>query len=217
MPIDEPSVPNSQSNSEKTSRTLIDQLKQNHSDAWQRLYQLYEPLVRFWCRRVLVPEQEMSDLVQDVFQTVAKNIGSFSINRPTDNFRGWLKTITHSRIIDWRRRNTGKPQATGGSTAQLFMAGQPFSHDLSQQSDDDSIVEEALTQQLYGRALKIIRQHFKERTWKAFWRVVVDGMTPKEVGRELSMNPSTVRVAKSRVLHRLRAELGEWNDDPQHE
>jgi DNA-binding CsgD family transcriptional regulator len=35
------------------------------------------------------------------------------------------------------------------------------------------------------------------------------GKTAQEVARELSMQPGTVRVAKSRVLHRLRKELGE--------
>ena len=191
-----------------TSHSLIDQLKSNQSDAWQRMYLLYEPLVRFWCRRAKVPEQDIQDLVQDVFQTVAKSIGSFSIERPTDNFRGWLRTITNSRVIDWRRRNSGKPQAQGGSTAQVFFAGQPFDESLPD-SDDDSHVEEQLIQQLYAQALQIIRGHFQERTWQAFCRVVIDGLTPAEVGRELSMKPSTVRVAKSRVLHRLRAELGD--------
>jgi RNA polymerase sigma-70 factor (ECF subfamily) len=41
---------------------------------------------------------------------------------------------------------------------------------------------------------------------------VVDGKTAQEVAQELSMQPGTVRVAKSRVLHRLRKELGELAD-----
>ena len=38
---------------------------------------------------------------------------------------------------------------------------------------------------------------------------MVEGKTPEEVGEELAMRPGTVRVAKSRVLSRLRSELGE--------
>ena len=40
----------------------------------------------------------------------------------------------------------------------------------------------------------------------------MDGNSPKEVAEELGMQPGTVRVAKSRVLARLRSELGEILD-----
>ncbi len=113
-------------------------------------------------------------------------------------------------MIDWRRRVHGKPQAAGGSTAQFFMAGVPFDNTgAGENSDDDSQIEDQLTQQMYLRALRIIRVHFHENTWRAFWRVVVDGQSPKDVGEELNMRPGTVRVAKSRVLQRLRQELGD--------
>ena len=36
----------------------------------------------------------------------------------------------------------------------------------------------------------------------------VDGKLPAEVAEELAMSPGAVRVAKSRVLKRLREELG---------
>ncbi len=169
-------------------------------------------MVRYWCRRATVPEQDTADLVQEVFQTVAKSIHWFSHEGESSSFRGWLRTITHSRAIDWHRRNAGKPRATGGSTAQVFFAGQPFDKDCHQASGDDSEIENQLTQQLYAQALQIIKGSFRERTWKAFTRVVIDGQSPQDVGRELSMKPVSVRVAKSRVLHRLRAELGELDD-----
>ena len=61
----------------------------------------------------------------------------------------------------------------------------------------------------YLRALEMIRGEFEERTWAAFWRTTVEGQAPKDVGLSLSMSPGAVRVAKSRVLHRLREELGD--------
>ena len=196
-----------------TSRSLINQLKDNEAEAWQTLYVLYEPLVRFWCRKQNVPNQDIPDLVQDVFQTVAKSIDRFSIQHRNGSFRGWLRSITGSRVIDWRRRIHGKDQATGGSTAQSFFLAQPFEKTkLVEDPDEIPNTEQEQIQQLYLRALSVIRCHFQEKTWKAFWRVVVDEMTPKEVGRELSISPSTVRVAKSRVLYRLRAELGELDE-----
>ena len=43
----------------------------------------------------------------------------------------------------------------------------------------------------------------------AFWRVTVDGLSATEAANELSMKSGTVRVAKSRVLQRLRRQLGD--------
>ena len=62
---------------------------------------------------------------------------------------------------------------------------------------------------LFARALDLIRGEFEERTWAAFWRTAVEGRAAKDVAAELTMSPGAVRVAKSRVLHRLRQELGD--------
>ena len=62
---------------------------------------------------------------------------------------------------------------------------------------------------MLARALASIRCEFHDKTWQAFWNVVVTGRTTAEVAAELHMRPGTVRVAKSRVLLRLRRELGD--------
>ena len=45
-------------------------------------------------------------------------------------------------------------------------------------------------------------------TWQAFQRYVVDGQPPAQVALELGVSLNSVLLAKSRVLKRLRAELG---------
>jgi RNA polymerase sigma-70 factor (ECF subfamily) len=57
-----------------------------------------------------------------------------------------------------------------------------------------------------------LRSEFEEHTWRAFWRVAVDGQPAPEVAAELGMKPNAVRTAKSRVLRRLREELGDLVD-----
>jgi len=59
--------------------------------------------------------------------------------------------------------------------------------------------------------LDVVRQEFEERTWQAFLRTTIEGRPPRDVGPELSMSQGAVRVAKSRVLHRLRAALGDYD------
>jgi RNA polymerase sigma-70 factor (ECF subfamily) len=45
------------------------------------------------------------------------------------------------------------------------------------------------------------------QTWKAFWRVTVDGQRPADVADELGMTVGAVYTAKSKVLAHLRREL----------
>lgn len=148
-------------------------------------------------------EQDIPDVVQEVFKSVTTNITNFRKDRPQDTFRGWLRTITRSKAVDHFRRQARQPKAAGGSAAQRRM--KEFAADL----DDDETVEEPVYNAIFLRALELIRTEFQEHTWQAFWRVAVDGRPAKDVGEELSMRPGAVRVAKSRVLQRLRQELGE--------
>ncbi len=65
---------------------------------------------------------------------------------------------------------------------------------------------------LYRRALELVRAEFEERTWEAFWRAAVEGQPPDLIARDLGVTPAAVRKAKSRVLHRLRQEVGDLID-----
>ena len=62
---------------------------------------------------------------------------------------------------------------------------------------------------LVHRALAIIRPDFSEASWQAFWRVVMDDQKTDDVARELGLTVNAVYIAKSRILRRLRDELGE--------
>lgn len=186
-----------------TSRSLLARVNANDPDAWDRLVTLYAPLIWHWCRKLSLPEQEIADVFQEVCKAVASRIGSFHKDRPKDTFRGWLRTITKNKVLDYYRSRKQQPQASGGSSAQWRWSQVP-DIDWDEEADDPGVY-----QQLLQRALEQIRSEFEERTWKAFCRVVMDGVTPAEAGAELGMSAGAVRVAKCRVLQRLRQELGD--------
>jgi RNA polymerase sigma-70 factor (ECF subfamily) len=190
-----------------TSRSMLVGAQHDEPASWTRLVVLYSPLVTAWCRRWGVAPQDANDVVQDVFTAVAKNVTRFRKDRPQDTFRGWLATITRNKVRDYFRGRCEEPAAAGGTEAWQRIS------QLCDPLDDESIVdragEDAAFSDLLRRALESIRGDFQERTWQAFWRTVVDGQSAAEAGAELQMQPGAVRVAKSRVLWRLRKELGE--------
>ncbi len=189
-----------------TSRSLLVRARSNDKEAWDRLVGLYAPLVIYWCRRWNLPEDDTADVFQEVFRAVATHLGGFRKERSGDSFRGWLRTITRSKISDHYQKLTREPKGVGGSAALIKLASlpEPPPPDI----DDDETELEA-RDGLVRRALDQIRVHFQVNTWNAFWRVAVDGQPANEVADELSMSPGAVRVAKSRVLQRLREELGD--------
>jgi RNA polymerase sigma-70 factor (ECF subfamily) len=185
---------------------LLERLKADEPPAWDRLVRLYAPLVYRWCRRWDLPEQDIADVLQDVFAAVAAHVGAFRKEREGDTFRGWLRTITQNKVRDHFRKLGREPVGAGGTEAQIRMSALPAP------ADDDSEPEASdgrAEQSLFARALELIRAEFEERTWQAFWLTAVEDQTPTDVGLRLRMSPGAVRVAKSRVLRRLRAELGD--------
>jgi RNA polymerase sigma-70 factor (ECF subfamily) len=188
-----------------TSRSLLASAKLDDPFAWERVVRLYAPLVASWCRRWGVAEQDLGDLLQDVFASVASHLNRFRKKEQGDTFRGWLATIARNKVRDYFRRQADEPNATGGTEAALHMqqVPDPIAIDDLAECSDGLLYDELLL-----RALESIRGEFHERTWHAFWRVVVEGRTAADAGAEMDMKPGAVRVAKSRVLMRLRRELG---------
>jgi RNA polymerase sigma-70 factor (ECF subfamily) len=188
-----------------TSRSLIAGAQLADQAAWERLVGLYAPLVSAWCRRLRVAEQDHLDLVQEVFAAVANHLARFQKSAPSDSFRGWLATITRNKVHDYYRRRSVEPLAVGGTEASQRVADVP---DPSPTEDDDLLADVAMSDVL-SRALDAIRGEFQPTTWQAFWGVVVDGRPAADVAAELHMQKGAVRVAKCRVLARLRRELGD--------
>src|SRR5438552_1428350 len=149
-----------------TSPSLLQRARDKQPQAWQRLVELYDPLVRHWCRRGGVVDQDVDDVAQEVFAKAFAALDTFRYSQPTDTFRGWLRGVTRHRLLDhfrWVRRVIS---AEGGSDAHDIILNQP---DLQADVDED---ERALCVQIYRRALEFIRGEFEPRTWEMFWRSV---------------------------------------------
>lgn len=184
-----------------TSLSLLQRLRDNEQEAWTRLVLLYTPLVRYWCGRWGARADAVDDLVQEVFQAAARSLASFRRDRPGDTFRGWLRGVSRNIYLMHIRHATRQPQASGGTDAFVRL------HEVPDGAADDDPPPEVNA--LYRRALEIVRSEFEERTWQMFWLTIIDGRSPVDVAAEYGVTPAAVRKAKSRVLHRLKSEIGD--------
>jgi RNA polymerase sigma-70 factor (ECF subfamily) len=187
-----------------TSLTLLARSRANEPGAWDRLVRLYAPLVRNWCLAAGVQDADADDVVQEVFQAALHGLAGFRRDRPGDTFRGWLRGITRHLLVQQFRRAQRQPRGSGGSAA--FERIQEVPAPAAELAEDDSPAE---MQGLYRRALEQVRGEFEERTWQMFWMATVEERTPAAVAELMGVSAAAVRKAKSRVLHRLREEMGD--------
>ena len=196
---------NDQSEDGSSGLSLAVRLQGGSPEAWRELVDLYGPLVESWCRRAGLAEAARSDVGQEVFFAVHRGIAKFDSTRPHATFRGWLWTITRNAVLEWLRRR--EPQPAGGSTALAHLADIPDPWESASGDDAPSTPDESAA--LLRRALAQIRPTVEPQTWNAFWNTTALGRTATDVAAELGLTTAAVRQAKSRMLRRLRRQLGD--------
>lgn len=184
------------------SSMLLDGVRRMDAVAWSRLVDTFGGIVYRWCRLSGLSPQDASDVVQDVFTSVARGIGRFERKKSEGSFRSWLATITRNRVRDHFRRQADREVAAGGTEALRR---------LEQQAEccESTISAEGIGGAVVRRVLDAVRAEFEPATWDAFWMTAVDGKTAADVAETTGMSVVSVYKAKSRVLNRLRQRMGE--------
>lgn len=112
--------------------------------------------------------------------------------------------ITKNKIRDHFRRAAGQPSAMGGSDALGKLH-----HIAAFELPDDAPSQPSDTAALLHRALAMVRVEFRAATWDAFWRATVLGQPTDQIADALGVSQASVRQSKSRILRRLRQQLGD--------
>ena len=148
---------------------------------------------------------DAADVMQDVFQSVAAKINQFGGKDRDGSFRGWLWVIARNKIRDFYRREAKQVRGRGGTDAMLQIGEVPDVEPESLSASDSA--DESHSPQ--HRALGLIRDEFESRTWQAFEQVVMGSRSVADVASDLGISANAVRIAKCRVLKRLRGEFGD--------
>jgi RNA polymerase sigma-70 factor (ECF subfamily) len=201
--VDSEQGTDAQSGTGATPLSLLERVRANDPQAWCRLLDLYQPLVRFWCVRAGLGAEDVEDLTQEIFAATARGLAGFRRDRPGDTFRGWLRGITRNQLLLFRRHTHGKPQAEGGSQALANL--QQVEDPLLPPGDEEAVEID----RVYQRALDQVRGEFAEGHWQVFWLTVIEGRTPASLAAELGLTVGNIRQIKSRILRRIKLEVGD--------
>ena len=162
---------------------------QNQS-AWRQFADLYSPVIYRYCRRKGLQEADALEVLQDVLLQVHQYIAAFDYDPDRGRFRGWLQSVTHSRLCRYWKRHAQQKEWTG------------YEQQLEQAQADDDFNTEVITH-VTQLALEQIKDDFRPETWRAFELTWIENRPVGSVAAQLGRNEGWVYVAKSRVLKKL--------------
>jgi len=203
-------VPNEDPGSDSTASDLLIAAKRMDAQAWREFLDRYSWLVFQWCCNAGLNGDDAADVLQTVMSQVAFGLPAFHKDGKKAAFRRWLRTITRRKIADFRRAEVNQPHGEGGSAAQsriLAVADEAESSALGDPRLDDFRVQ-------FWSLLERLENEVEESTWQAFWLTMIENRTSIEAGTLLQMTPNAVRLAKGRVLQRLREDAAVLGIEP---
>lgn len=185
-----------------TSTSLLDLVRNGEQLAWFRLVQVYSPLIELWCRKYEIFGTDADDVIQDTFIAVSKHIRRFGIDHSSNSFRGWLRTIARSKIVDHLRQQ--KKHRHVDCAESLFFVDEHILCSQEMENDSDMAGSADELKVLMASILSVVKQDFSPQTWQAFWQTVAMGRRTGEVASELGMTPASICMCRARVMRRIR-------------
>ena len=181
---------------DSVSTSVLERARQGDQDAAVQIDRLYSRLVCYWCWKKGVCPEDTLDISQETFVAVHQYLGSFQRDSQSGGFRAWVKRITHNKINDHFRK---QPKDVVVDPSKLEQIESP--------EDEQEISWER--QELFQKAVELIRQEFSQRDFEAFLRNSVDGTTATEIAREIGTTSNALHIAFSRIRYRVREVFGD--------
>jgi RNA polymerase sigma-70 factor, ECF subfamily len=175
---------------------------QDH-EAWLAFVTLYEPVIYRLLRQRGLQDADARDVMQELLLAVSRNIERWQPLKERASFRSWLQRITRNLVINWLKSRQRRDLA-GGSDLRALLDQAPV-------PDSQETVEfdHALRRAIFQQASQRVQTEVQPTTWQAFWETCVSGLSPAEAAGKLGMSIGAVRVAKCRVVARMKAVIAE--------
>ena len=197
-------VPPFDESDNSVSTSILERAKLGDQDAFRIITDLYAGLVYHWIRKEGLSPQDAQDVSQEVFGSVIRKLKKFHRTNVGQSFRAWIRVITHNKITDHRRKNTGVAIPFGGDNPLLGFVTIEKNEEHEESNHDKAV--------LYQKAVEFIKGEFADKDCRAFLMLVVDEIPARDVAEKLGISVYSVYIAKSRILKRLHDEFGDLID-----
>lgn len=169
----------------------LDSARGGDEDAWATIYRELAPPVLGYLRTSGAPEPE--DTASEVFLQVARDLSRFAGDER--QFRAWVFTIAHHRLIDARRSSARRPV-------------EPVAEIPEQPPEvPNAAAEEALARISAEQVRRVLAALSPDQRAVLLLRVLGD-LSVDEVARALGKRKGAVKALQRRGLAAVRRELG---------
>jgi RNA polymerase sigma-70 factor (ECF subfamily) len=175
---------------------------QDH-EAWFEFVTLYEPVIYRLIRQRGLQDADARDVMQDLLLAVSRNIERWQPLKERASFRSWLQRVTRNLVVN-SLKSRQRRDVTGGSDLHALLDQVP-APDSAETVEFDRELRRAKFQQASQR----VQTEVQPTTWQAFWETSVSGLSLAEAAKKLGMSIGAVRVAKCRVVARMKAVIAE--------
>jgi RNA polymerase sigma factor (sigma-70 family) len=158
--------------------------------AWRQIYEELAPALTGYLRARGAPEP--ADLASEVFLQVVRDLRSFDGDEP--DFRAWVFTIAHRRLLDDSRYRARRPV-------------EPASHELfAEEPRGEDAEQQALRELSAQRVRRILAGLSPDQQSVLLLRIVGD-LTVEQVAGVLGKSPGAVKALQRRALAAAEREL----------
>lgn len=154
--------------------------------AFDRLYRALAPKVVGYLR--LQGASDPEDLSSEVFVGAFASIGAFSGSE--EQFRSWLFTIAHRRMVDDRRRQSRRPQ--------------PAPEDEARDTPGASDTEAEAMRRLSEQRVRALCERLVPDQRDVLLLRLVGGLTTQEAAEALGKSPGAIAALQRRGVIALR-------------
>ncbi len=189
----------------ETRSSLINRLKATiNGESWEVFFNTYWELIYSVARRAGLSEADSQDIVQETILKVHKSLDRFKYNRKRGSFKGWLRTITRSRLAEHFKKQQRQPltqQPREDEDDPLENLADPQGPEI------ERIWGEEWSRSLIQRALAFLKEQVSLKQYQIFKCHCIDEWTVKETCDALNVNAAQVYMAKKRIGKIFAAKL----------
>lgn len=170
---------------------IIKECQNNHPDAQRALYELYMPYVLAMVRRFGILNQDVEDVIQEIFIEVFVNINKYDAQK--GDFKFWLKSIVIHKILKVQRKQKRIKN-------MLFFDSEKVDR---VETEDIGQALLHLDNELLMKLIETLPVGYRT----VFNLYVIDDFSHKEISEQLGIDVVTSRSQLSRAKQLLRKKL----------
>ena len=203
-----------------TSATLIERIHDlDDQQAWDRLFQIYAPLIRIFAMKKECPESSHDDVIQQTFRSLIKVLSKSRYRKERGKFRTLLYRLTSQRIADVfkSKRNNVVVNSETQYNNVIENLQDPGNIEPCEYWDDHW--KKNLMAQGYNQVRKNIRDRGDPMTLEIFDGFFFKQLPAKKVALAmsekygLSVNENKIHQDKSRVLAMWKQEVKKLKEE----